>query len=200
MNVGFFFDVMYYKTCNLVQVQKGNLMDIVKLNDVMDFSLGKNITRIRDERSCIYTQEDFERDLKANNIEDTKHACILNLIKSKAAPVSQRSEKKIFTQNFMKCSLNTSVILPWYFCYQFNEGKYLDQQISMFHQGTTLSVKKLNIKMVEDLMIPLPDLEKQRSIGEAYRRVIQQYELSIKQAINMKRYALELLRLIVEEV
>jgi hypothetical protein len=54
--------------------------------------------------------------------------------------------------------------------------------------------------MVEDLMIPLPDLEKQRSIGEAYRRVIQQYELSIKQAINMKRYALELLRLIVEEV
>ena len=175
-------------------------MDIVKLNDVMDFNLGKNITRIRDENSNIYTQEDFEKDLKMNDTEDTQHACILNLIKSKAAPVSQCSERKTLTQNFMKCSLDTSVILPWYFCYQFNEGKYLDQQISMFHQGTTLSVKKLNIKMVEDLMIPLPDLEKQKNIGEAYRRVIKQYELSIKQAVNTRRYALELLRLIGEEV
>ena len=35
----------------------------------------------------------------------------------------------------------------------------------MYHQGTTLSVKKLNIKTIGELKIILPDIEKQRTIG-----------------------------------
>ena len=174
-------------------------MNQVRLDEIIQFSLGKNITRIKDSAAEIYTQEDFECDLKSSDEDDERYGCIINLIKSKAAPVSGETKDKILTQNFMKCILDETKILPWYFCYKFNEGKKLEQQISMYHQGTTLSVKKLNVKIIGDLIINLPDIEKQRLLGEIYRKSIIQYELSIKNADAIKKYTLEMLERIEED-
>ena len=64
----------------------------------------------------------------------------------------------------------------------------------MYHQGTTLSVKKLNIKTIGELKIVLPDMEKQRTIGNLYRQSIIQNDLMIKQAENVKKFMMTLIR------
>ena len=174
-------------------------MELVRLDEIIEFSLGKNVTRIKEQDTEIFTPEDFERDLSSGDNECNTYGCIVNLIKSKAAPISVHTESKVITQNFLKCLLDESKILPWYFCYQFNEGKELEQQIAMFHQGTTLSVKKLNVKTISDLKIYLPDLEKQKLIGNAYRKSILQYQLYLKQAEDIKKYTLEMIRKIEED-
>lgn len=174
-------------------------MELVRLDEIIEFSLGKNVTRIKEQDTEIFTPEDFERDLSSGDNECNTYGCIINLIKSKAAPISVHTESKVITQNFLKCLLDESKILPWYFCYQFNEGKELEQQIAMFHQGTTLSVKKLNVKTISDLKINLPDLNKQRLIGNAYRKSILQYQLYLKQAEDIKKYTLEMIRKIEED-
>lgn len=174
-------------------------MELVRLDEIIEFSLGKNVTRIKEQDTEIFTPEDFERDLSSGDNECNTYGCIINLIKSKAAPISVHTESKVITQNFLKCLLDESKILPWYFCYQFNEGKELERQIAMFHQGTTLSVKKLNVKTISDLKINLPDLEKQKLIGDAYRKSILQYQLYLKQAEDIKKYTLEMIRKIEED-
>ena len=88
---------------------------------------------------------------------------------------------------------------PWYFCYQFNEGKSLEQQISKYHQGTTLSVKKLNIKSIGELKIPMLEKEKQRQIGRLYRQSMIQKDLLERQAENISRLAAETIRRIEED-
>lgn len=174
-------------------------MKLVRLDEIIEFSLGKNVTRIKEPDTEKYTPEDFERDLLSGDNQCNTYGCIINLIKSKATPISVYTESKVITQNFLKCFLDESKILPWYFCYQFNEGKELEQQIAMFHQGTTLSVKKLNVKTISDLKINLPDLEKQKLIGDAYRKSILQYQLYLKQAEDIKKYTLEMIRKIEED-
>lgn len=174
-------------------------MELVRLDEIIEFSLGKNVTRLKDQDTEIYTPDDFERDLTSGDNECNTYGCIINLIKSKAAPISAYSESKVITQNFLKCLFDESKILPWYFCYQFNEGKELEQQIAMFHQGTTLSVKKLNVKTIGDLKISLPSLEKQKLIGDVYRKSILQHQLYIKQAEDIRKYTLQMIRKIEED-
>ncbi len=174
-------------------------MELVRLDEIIEFSLGKNVTRLKEQDAAIYTPEDFERDLSSGANQCNTYGCIINLIKSKAAPISVQTESKVITQNFLKCFLDESKILPWYFCYQFNEGKVLEQQIAMFHQGTTTSVKKLNVKTIGDLRINLPTLEKQQIIGDTYRKLILQHQLYLKQAEDIKKYTLEMIRKIEED-
>ncbi|SCX09543.1 hypothetical protein SAMN02910339_01357 [Lachnospiraceae bacterium YSD2013] len=174
-------------------------MDIVRLDEIIEFSLGKNTTRIKEQSKDIYTPEDFERDLACGDNDCNTYGCIINLIKSKAAPISSMTESKVITQNFLKCILDETKILPWFFCYQFNEGKELEQQIAMFHQGTTLSVKKLTVKTIGDLKIKLLPIEKQKVIGDAYRKSILQHRLYLKQAEDIHNYTMEIIRKIEED-
>ena len=69
----------------------------------------------------------------------------------------------------------------------------------MFHQGTTLSVKKLNVKTIGELKIRLPDIDKQRKIGELYRQSLIQNRLMIKQAEDIKNLTLTIIRKIEED-
>lgn len=174
-------------------------MEVKSLGDVISFSLGKNTTRIKEQELNIYSPENFESDLYCISEHDNRSECIINLIKSKVAPVSLDNENKLITSNFLKCELNGRILDKWYFCYQFNEGKDFEQQIAMFHQGTTLSVKKLNVKTIGELKIRLPDIEKQRKIGELYRQSLIQNRLMIKQAEDVKNFTLSIIRKIEED-
>jgi restriction endonuclease S subunit len=88
---------------------------------------------------------------------------------------------------------------PWYFCYQFNEGREIQQQINRYSQGTVLSVKRLNVQMISDMLIHLPDINKQRQIGKLYQHSIRQHDLMCKQAENMKILTLAMIRKIEED-
>lgn len=174
-------------------------MSIKKLGDIIKFTLGKNPTRVKNGDWTIYSPECFERDLYCLNQHDNKGECIINLIKSKAAPMSMDNRYKCFTSNFLKCEFEEYILDKWYFCYQFNEGKDFEQQISMFHQGTTLCVKKLNLRTVSDLKIKLPSIDKQRKIGELYRLSLIQNYLMLKQAEEMKNLTLTIISKIAED-
>ena len=174
-------------------------MESIPLNEIIQFTLGKNPTRIREKSDDLYTTEDFEKDL--HGIHSTKEGmgCIINLIKSKCSPISEQTEAKCITSNFLRCDFDTGKLYSWYFCYQFNEGKGFEQQIEMYHQGTTLSVRKLNIKTIGELKIVLPDMEKQRTIGNIYRQSIIQNDLLVKQAEDIRKFMMALIRRMEED-
>ena len=169
-------------------------MESILLNEIIQFTLGKNPTRIREQADELYTPEDFENDLHCIHSTKEGMGCIINLIKSKCSPISEQTGAKCITSNFLRCDFDTGKIYPWYFCYQFNEGKDFEQQIEMYHQGTTLSVKKLNIKTIGELKIFLPDIKKQMLIGNIYRQSIIQNDLMIRQAEDIKEFTMALIR------
>ena len=165
----------------------------------MEFTSGKNPTRLKGEMSNAFTQEDFENDLYCMNSDEEKAECIINLIKTKAAPVTAQTQNKLITINFLRCSFDPNILDQWYFCYQFNEDKKVEQQISMFHQGTTLSVKRLNVKMIGDLQIDLPDIEKQRVIGRLYRQSLIENRLMLKKAEDIRNMTMSIIKRIQED-
>ena len=69
----------------------------------------------------------------------------------------------------------------------------------MYYQGTTVCVKKLNVKTIGDLKIRLLKIEKQREIGELYRLTLIQNRLRIKLAEDMNNYALSMIRKLGED-
>ncbi len=155
------------------------------LNDIMKFTVGKNVTRLKEQdEKNIYKPEDFENDLHGMTDEES-FGCIINLIRSTAVPLTKEASGKCLTSNFLLCSFDTEVLDPWYFCYLINESKEVEQQISMLHQGTTLSVKKLTIKSIGELNITLLDMEKQKLIGKLYKDSIKQKDLMLKQVENI---------------
>lgn len=172
----------------------------VILDEIIEFTLGKNPTRIKEQGEELYTPEDFENDLHCKNNVQEKLGCIISLIKSKASPVSIQTRNKCITSNFLICEFDNNIIDPWYFCYQFNEGKELEQQISMVHQGTVLSVKKLNVKIISELKMSIPAIEHQRRIGQLYKQSIIQNDLLILQADNIRQFTLTMIRKIEEDL
>lgn len=172
---------------------------LIYLEDIIQFTLGKNTTRINPQTTDIYTPDDFEKDLHSINRLDKPEECIINLIKSKAAPLSKETQEKCITSNFLRCSFDTSILDPWYFCYQFNAGKEIENQIYRFHQGNTLSVKKLNVQTIGKLQIPILDIKRQQQIGNIYKKAIIQKDLMLQQAENMETMALTIIRKIEED-
>ena len=55
-------------------------------------------------------------------------------------------------------------------------------------------IKKLNIKSIGELKIPVLDIEKQRQIGRLYRQSIIQKDLLERQAANINRLMIETIR------
>lgn len=168
------------------------------LSEIITFTLGKNSSRLNIPPSEIYTQDDFERDLHSSSNVSKDTDCVINLIRTRASLLSDETRNKCITSNFIQCSFDRQVLDPWYFCYQFNEGKDIEQQISMFHQGITLSVKKLNIKIIGELKIPLVNIAKQQMIGNMYKQSIIQNDLMQKQAENMRILTMETIKRITE--
>ena len=72
-------------------------------------------------------------------------------------------------------------------------------QIYRFHQGNTLSVKKLNVQIVGKLKIPLMDMQRQRLIGSLYKKAIIQKDLMLQQAENMESMVFTVIKKIEED-
>ena len=170
------------------------------LSDMIDFSLGDNPSRMKVDEADIYTQDDLLRDLSGENDATLENpACIINLMRSNAAPLSKSTAKKKITSNFLYCQIDSSYLDPWYFCYQFNEGAEIQQQINRYSQGTVLSVKRLNMQMIGDMQLSVPDMAKQKTIGAIYRQSVKQYTLLRKQADDLKTMTLATIRKIEED-
>lgn len=174
-------------------------MEPIRLEEIIKFTLGKNSTRIKAQGKDLYTPDDFEKDLYSINEKGAVSECIVSLIRSKMAPISPVTSEKVITSNFLKCEFDSSVLDKWYLCYQFNSGKELAQQITMFNQGITLSVKRLNIQIIGNLTMSTPDMKKQKLIGELYRNSLVQHRLMMQQTEDIHNLTLGLIRRIEED-
>jgi len=169
-------------------------MKHLKLEELVQFALGKNVTRLKNSGNTIYTPEDFEKDLHSINQSKGASECIISMIKSKTAPVSKETENLCITSNFLKCSFDPAILDPWYFCYQFNEGREIEEQVVKYYQGNTLSVKKLTIQSIRGLSMPLLGIEQQHIVGELYRKAIIQRDLIMQQADNVMDMTMAMIR------
>ena len=169
-------------------------MKFQKLEEIIQFALGKNVSRLKDSENKIYTPEDFEKDLHSENQSKEAADCVISMIKSKAAPISIETADLCVTSNFLKCSFDPAILDPWYFCYQFNRGREIEEQIARYHQGNTLNVKKLTIQIIGSLKIPLLEIEQQRKIGSLYRQAIIQQDLLMQQAENVMNATVAMIR------
>ncbi len=174
-------------------------MQTIRLDSLLSFSVGDNPSRVKEAEPNFYAQDDFFNDLHGVNMPASKHECIINLIRTAAAPLSAVTADKKITSNYLRCDMPEDELDPWYFCYQFNEGRFIKQQISMFSQGTNISVRRLNLQMIREMMIHLPGIEKQRHLGQLYQYSVKQYDMMCKQAENMKAMTLAVMRKIEED-
>lgn len=174
-------------------------MEYRKLEELMNLKTGKNATRLKDSTDDIYTPDDFENDFNEITLNKKISACVISLMTSKAAPLLERKNQKCITSNFLICNFDEEKLDPWYFCYLFNESKYIEQQIAMMHQGSTLSVKKLTIKNVSELTIPIHSIEQQRKIGQLYHEAIVKKNLMQKQVDDVSALLMEIIRKIEED-
>ena len=87
-------------------------MESILLNEIIQFTLGKNPTRIREQADELYTPEDFENDLHCIHSTKEGMGCIINLIKSKCSPISEQTGAKCITSNFLRCDFDTGKIYP----------------------------------------------------------------------------------------
>lgn len=142
---------------------------VKELSTIIDLTAGKNVSRLgeRSEKD-IYTQSDFDNDLQGVNDGEIR-SCIINLMRTKAAPLTEKSSNKCLTTNFVLCTFDNNELDPWYFCYLFNESRNVERQVNMFQQGSMLSVKKLTLKNIGDLTVEEIGIDKQRRIGNLYK-------------------------------
>ncbi len=164
------------------------------LGNLIEFTVGKNQTRITNLQQELYTPDDFEKDLHSINQSEDAEECVINLMRSKAAPLSEETREKCLTSNFLRCSFDKAVLDPWYLCYQFNEGKTVEEQIGRLHQGNTLSVKKLTMRSASEIKIPFYDIKKQRMIGKIYQQMVIHKDLMLRQAEDMEKMTLAIIK------
>ena len=170
-----------------------------KLSDIVQLTAGKNISRLdKSQEKYSYTQNDFENDLQGVNQEYVSD-CIINLMKSKAAPLTKTTSGKCLITNFVLCSFDTEIMDPWYFCYLFNESKEFERQFNMYQQGSIASVRKLNLKNIGDIVINVIDIEKQRKIGKLYKEYVRKNYLVQLQTKNISLFTKEIIRKIEED-
>ncbi|SFH76329.1 Type I restriction modification DNA specificity domain-containing protein [Pseudobutyrivibrio sp. OR37] len=175
-------------------------MSVYKLRDVIQFSVGKNASRIKDKDADLYTQEDFDNDLRRRNNQDTTK-CIINLMKSKATMMTEMTSEKFVTSNFIECVIDEDKLYPWYFVYKFNEDKKFCQQFAAAEQGygAGASLKRLNVKLLQEMEIVIPNMKEQVVIGNMYKLALEKDRLMEEQMRQVHTYTMEIIRLIDSE-
>ncbi len=188
--------------------------EMVRFSDVVRFSTGTNLSRKQEDKLSekkIYNIEDFENDLRVSNqLSETNENeygqgkedivkpgdCIISMIKSKAGVVSNKSNGKYLSLNFLKCEIDEDLLYPWYFCYLFNEANSIKQQILKNQQGTVKSVTRLNIGTIGDIKFELIDIDQQKKIGDMYKIILNQEYLMKREADLLKQYALSMMQML----
>lgn len=184
-----------------------------RLDEVVKFVSGSPQFRIKevfDENVPLYTyygQSDMEDDLvgidSQNNdnkqirtFDKVNTLChgdvVFSLISGKSTIVTEPHKGYLYTQNYVKLVTDDKIDAK-YLVYLLNEDKLIKKQFQIGLQGS--QVLKYTLKQVKELELPdLPDLEKQRIIGELYFNQLRLEALKNRAANSETTIVLEKLR------
>lgn len=186
---------------------------VTTFGELIAFSVGTNMSRLSTgvSDSTIYTLEDFDSDLgyidecasiseqlvpKGKNAIATSGDVLISVTRNQAGIVSSKNTGKFLNSNFIKCEFDEEKLYPWYFCYLFNESTSISRQIKKLQQGTIGCINRLTVSMIGSLEFELVDIKKQKNIGDLYRNMLVREQLTLKQMEDMKKYTLEIIRIV----
>lgn len=168
------------RKCNFKKVQQMKLKKIVKID------AGKPVSRVAQDIKgapsyYFYTQENLENDLigfsddidenkiirSSKKIDLTQAGDVLfSLVSGTAAIVQKLHENFYYSQNFVLIKPKTKID-PKFLVYLLNENRDVRRSLNFDLQGSL--VMKYTVRALKDATLPkLPDLEKQKAIGEIY--------------------------------
>ncbi|MFC0276846.1 restriction endonuclease subunit S [Enterococcus devriesei] len=172
------------------------------LNDVVTIKLGLNLSRKSEEEKKyinIYTNNDLINDLDTidyeegqdNRVEEnnaiihTVHRgdLVYSFINSISGIVGKANGGKIINQNFAKIEIDENRIDKKYLCYLLNSDKEINREKDIAMQGSVL--KKLSPTAIRNFEVELPDIDRQKKIGNLYATWIR------RKALIKKRNELE---------
>ena len=157
-------------------------MDYCQLGDLLSFTAGVNPTRIEkqnQESLQFYDHASFESDLNQKSFAlgtDELNETSLSLVAGDvvissplrlATIVGEDNEGKLLTLNFIKVNIKER----FYFLYLFNQSRDVQRQKERELQGTGTSMR-IPVKSLERIRIPLPSIEEQEKIGQAYKQLL----------------------------
>lgn len=160
-------------------------MEQRKISEFVTFIPGINTTRSEKQFGTTdidyYDQADFEYDYRhEEGFLDTKptgksreeysldagDVVISNSMRI-AATVGNRNAGKILSLNFIKVKFNNDKLDKSYFIYLFNTFSGVKRQKERELQGSSAALR-LPVKSLNQIMIPMIDIEEQVKIGKAY--------------------------------
>ena len=208
--VTYFWRNMQYQLKNITTIETGNLLP-------KEYYLTIDEKKELSKKGCLtnksvryaYTPDVFEYDnyRQQRSFGEEKYLdkyreivsasagdIVVSLITQYAAIVREGGNSLMLTPNYAKISINNEIVSKEYFVLWFNEIFEARKQIIEMKQGTT--VIKLSPKNMRDMMVSLPSLKQQKTLGRMY---FQNLELTEKMLMRHTRQ-LDLIRAIEQKI
>lgn len=190
-----------FKLSEIAEITQGNILTRIKPGSQFDETIEFDSISMQ-ELSYIVGQSDIlEKSSKVKVLKEKESSCVLTkqndivvgLSSRKAFVIDETRSNNLLLSNFALIRiLDTNILDPHYFCWLLNEDlqfqKYIDQKM----QGSA-NVIILSINNVKDIELELPDIEKQKMIGEIYELGRQRDRLSktiLKKTSLVRNYLL----------
>ena len=165
-----------FKLSEIAEITQGNILTRIKPGSQFDETIEFDSISMQ-ELSYIVGQSDIlEKSSKVKVLKEKESSCVLTkqkdivvgLSSRKAFVIDETRSNNLLLSNFALIRiLDINILDPHYFCWLLNEDlqfqKYIDQKM----QGSA-NVIILSINNVKDMELELPDIEKQKMIGEIY--------------------------------
>ena len=158
-------------------------------DDVSTYSIYSQVELSNDLFDC-EMKEETPKQIQTDNVVSTvkKGDIIFSLISGKATIIRDNHEGYYYSHNYIKLEPSNKID-SLYLVYILNEDSNIAQQLNVNLQGS--SVMKYTIKQLRELELSnIPDLSKQRCIGEAYLESMKLYALRQKVAEKEKKLCL----------
>lgn len=184
----------------------------MRLDEIVSVRIGRNLSRMKEQNDLAlssYSYEDLMCDLTGTLSEgaqlilegsrnnDDNYTIkagdvVFSFVSSIASIVSEVNSGKIINQNFAKLIIDGIEVDDRYLCYALNESTKMKKQMAVSMQGS--AIPKLTPSILKNLELELPNLEKQRVIGEGYFTLMKRQALVKKQTELEGQLYLEVLK------
>lgn len=176
----------------------------MKLKKIVNMISGSNNQRLKEQikASDIYSADDLDYDLAKgynstftptdNKDQVAAGDIVLHLMSGQTAVVSTKNAGKYISQRTAKLEVDRKQIDPWYLCYVLNESTSVEHQTQRLMEGTV--IKRVTRSNALSLDIKLPPIEKQRLLGNIYRKSLMLYHLQKEQAKKVHSATLAIIK------
>ncbi|MCH4984483.1 hypothetical protein AB4G91_08170 [Macrococcoides goetzii] len=130
-----------------------------------------------DDKAMFYTENKPEKFIMANKktklITTESEDIILNMATSEAAIVMPEHAGYALPYNYSKLTLNTQLIDKDFLVFWINESPQFAQQIKSNNASSKHNLRRITVRMFNELKIELPDIEDQKKAGLLYKSLIE---------------------------